>query len=114
MLKRIKIEKHLKVILEEMCTRVGTKLSKIDILQQDWQEKHTWTVEQEIDFQKWMYTYLVQNKDALCEISTYGPTEPISAVDLMNLVKEFTLFYGWAFEDESSFEYITENNPEKN
>jgi hypothetical protein len=114
MLKRIKMEKHLEVILAEMCTRVGTKLEKVNILQQDWQEKYEWTIEQEKDFQEWMCQYLQKNKDALFEISTYRPDETLTPTELMNLVKEFTLFYGWALEEEPNFEYIKENNPEKN
>ena len=115
MLKRIKIGKHLEEILKEMCLRVGTTLDKIDILKQDWQEQYEWTIEQEIEFQDWMYQYLIQNKDALIEISTYRPDESLSAIELKNLTKEFTLFYGWALEEERNFEYIKENKPkEKN
>lgn len=114
MLKKIKIGKHLKVILEEMCSRVCTELSKIDILQKDWQEKHTWSIDEEKDFQNWLYKYLVTNYDALIEISTYRPNESISTNELMNLTKEFTLFYGWALEKEPSVKYIQENNQVKN
>ena len=111
MLKRIKIGKHLEVILEEMCNRAGTQLKFVNILEQDWQEKHEWTIAEEISFQQWLYQYLVQNKDALLELSTYQPDESVSATDLLNLAKEFTLFYGWALEEKRDFEYITENKP---
>lgn len=114
MLKRIKIGKHLDVILGEMCKRVGTELSKVDILQNNWHETHTWSIPEEQEFQKWMFEYLVQNQEALFEISTYRPNESISTKELMTLVKEFTLFYGWALEDEVSIEYIVENKPKKN
>lgn len=113
MLKRIKIGKHLEEILTEMCLRVNTTLDKIDILQQDWQEKHEWSIKQEIEFQEWLYQYLVKNKDAVIEISTYRPNESISATELKNLTKEFTLFYGWALEEQRNFEYIRENNPKE-
>jgi hypothetical protein len=115
MLKRIKIGKHLEAIISEMCQRVGTKLESVNILEKDWQEKHEWTIDEEIKFQEWLFQYLVQNKEALPEISTYRTNEPVSAIELKNLTKEFTLFYGWALEEKRNFEYIKENKPkEKN
>ena len=111
MLKKLKIGKHLQIILAEMCTRVGAELSDIDVLKNEWQEDYEWTIEEEIDFQNWMFKYLVANHDALLEISTYEPNEPYSTTDLMKLVKEFTLLYGWALEFEADLENIIENKP---
>lgn len=114
MLKRIKIGKHLEVIFMEMCHRVGTEFDKINILDDNWAETYQWTIAEEKNFQEWMYQYLVKNKEALLEISTYTKDESVSTSELINLVKEFTLFYGWALTEERNFESITENNPEKN
>lgn len=111
MLKKIIVGKHLEIILAEMCTRVKTKLSEIDILKDQWQEDYEWTIPEELEFQDWMFKYLVANHDALLEISDYRPNEPYSANDLMKLVKEFTLLYGWALKEEADLENIIENKP---
>jgi hypothetical protein len=109
MLKKVKLGKHLNIILSEMCKKVGTDLDKVNIMQDEWQETHQWTIEQEQEFQDWLYKYLVANTDALLEITTYKPKELILATELMNLVKEFTLFYGWALTEEYDLADIQEN-----
>jgi hypothetical protein len=113
MLKKIQIGEHLTAILTEMCKRVEVELDKVDILANEWQEKYLWSIEEEKDFQEWMFQYLVKHKDALTELSTYRPNETVSAQDLMNLTREFTLFYGWALNEERPYELIKENNPKK-
>jgi hypothetical protein len=114
MIKKIKIGKHLEIVLEEMCRRVGTELKRVDILEKDWQEKHTWTYDEEVDFQSWFYQYLIQNKEAVSEFTNYKLYESVSTNDVLTLAKEFTLFYGWKLTEERGFEYIIENNPTKN
>jgi hypothetical protein len=47
----------------------------------------------------------------LLEISDYRPNEPYSTNDLIKLVKEFTLLYGWALEQDGDLDYIKENKP---
>lgn len=113
MLKKVILGKHLNIILSEMCNRVGTSLTEINILQDEWQEIHHWSIEEEQAFQDWMYRYLVANTDALFEISTYKPQELFTATELINLVKEFTLFYGWALTEEADLENIKENKLNK-
>jgi hypothetical protein len=76
-----------------------------------WQEEHEWTIDEEIKFQEWMFQYLVANHDALLEISDYRPNEPYSTNDLIKLVKEFTLLYGWALGQDGDLDYIKENKP---
>jgi hypothetical protein len=114
MLKKVILAKHLNIILSEMCSRVGTDLTRVNILQDEWQELHQWSIEEEQAFQDWMYKYLVANTDALFEISTLKPQELFTATELMNLVKEFTLFYGWALTEEADLENIKEHKPNKN
>jgi hypothetical protein len=114
MIRKFIIDKHVKVIFEEMCRRVGTELSKVDILQTNWQENFQWTIEEERDFASWLFDYLVKNREALQQISTFRETEHVSTKDLTKLIQEFTLLYGWALKDEIDLDQITENNPEKN
>jgi len=114
MLKRIKVGFHLNIILTEMCARVGTDLDHVDILTDDWHEQFDWSIEEEENFQDWLFNYLVTNNDALTEISTYRINEPYSTRDLMTLVKEFTLFYGWALQQDIDLGNIKEHKPKKN
>jgi hypothetical protein len=111
MLKKLKTGKHLEIILIEMCARVGTNFNDIDIMKDMWQEEHEWTIDEEIKFQEWMFQYVVANHDALLEISDYRPNEPYSTNDLIKLVKEFTLLYGWALGQDGDLDYIKENKP---
>jgi hypothetical protein len=96
-----------------MCNCVGADIDKLDVLRDEWQEEFDWSVEEEQRFQDWLYKYLVTNSDALFEISTYRPNEPVTATELMTLVKEFTLFYGWALKEDVDLDNIEENKPKK-
>jgi len=113
MLKKIKLGYHLNIIIGEMCNRVNADITELDVLKDDWQEDFDWSVEEEQEFQDWLYKYLVTNNDALIEISTYRPNEPFTATELMNLVKEFTLFYGWALKEDADLDSIKEHKPKK-
>ena len=114
MLKKIKLGHHLNIIFSEMARQVGTDITKIDILQDEWHEAFEWSIEEEKKFQDWLYKYLVTNNDALIEISTYRPNEPFTTTELMTLVKEFTLFYGWALKEDADLDNIKEHKPKKN
>lgn len=113
MTKIIKMSNHLTVILTEMCSRVGAKLEDIDLFKDQWQEDYSWSIEEEIDFQNWLFKYLVTNQDSVLDITDYTANETISTTDLMNLTKEFTLFYGWALDEDDmeSLDKLSENKP---
>ena len=114
MLKKLKLGPHLSVIFKEMCSRVNANIDHIDLLKDEWAEEYEWTIPEEIKFQQWLFDYLVTNKEALIEISTYTTNESVSTTDIYTLTREFTLFYGWALKDESDLDNIIENEPKTN
>jgi hypothetical protein len=115
MLKIVKIEQHLEIILREMCNRVNVKFEDVDFTQEDWADTHTWTIPQEIQFQAWLYDYFVINKDCVLAMSDFRSAQTISTRELEQLVKEFTLFYGWGIEEDidAHLENLVENKPKK-
>lgn len=116
MLKRVNIGKHLEIILKEMCKRINVDYDTIDFTQEDWADKHQWSIPQEKEFQSWLYEYFVANKECVISMTDFRSTQTISTSDLHQLVKEFTLFYGWALEEDidAHLDKIVENKPKRN
>ena len=46
------MNQELKIILDEMCSRVGA--SNIDFRSDHWYEDYTWTMEEQDDFINWL------------------------------------------------------------
>jgi len=115
MLKIVKIEEHLEIILREMCSRVNVKFEDVDFTRDDWADTQTWTIPQEKEFQAWLYEYFVKNKDCVLAMSDFRSTETISTTQLQQLVKEFTLFYGWGISEDidAHLDKLVENKPKK-
>lgn len=55
-------EKQLEEILEEMCNRVGADYAKMNFAEKEWYYLYEWTVEESLDFQRWLGKYLIDNK----------------------------------------------------
>lgn len=81
-----------KVLLREMCKRVGANPNEIDFSQSDWYTEYTWTENQEFDFKDWIIDYLTKNKAALSEISN---SSSISKKRIEKIAVEFIFMYGW-------------------
>jgi len=90
--KKKKFEKHLSLILKEMCKRVGVKLKDIDFNDQQWFMKHEWTEKEEQDFKKWLVDYLYGSKEARDSIMAYPRKVKKSCEDVASW---FILDYGW-------------------
>ena len=56
------MNQELKIILDEMCRRVGA--SDIDVSKDYWWEDNAWTMEEQDDFIKWLANHLYENKEA--------------------------------------------------
>jgi hypothetical protein len=103
-----KIGKHLKHILKHMCEAVDIKYSEVDFYKQDWQEKHSWTVEKEKEFQAWLKIYFDSNPEAIREITRLPE---MNRPNFEKVAFYFTLFYGWALieSDYNLLDKIEEN-----
>lgn len=86
------MNKYLKIILSEMCRRVGADFNKINFKRKDWFNKYSWTEAEENDFANWMISYLKKNKKAREELAGFSgwylPT-------IKRTVLWFLLDYGW-------------------
>lgn len=84
------MEKHLKIILEEMCSRVEAK--NVDFKKKDWFWEKSWSEDEQEDFRKWMVEYLMENKEARLELMRY-PRKIKKNID--RFTKIFVLNFGW-------------------
>jgi hypothetical protein len=87
---------YLKEILEEMCIRAGTSFDKVNWGDEEWYLTHSWTEDQQEDFEDWLVEYWYNNKAARRYM--------ISGTFIKNkgrlrlAAKEFLFLYGWTFK----------------
>ncbi len=55
-------KKHSKIILTEMCKRVGVSIDDFDFEEQGWFSKHAWLKRDQDDFQLWLSKFLIEKK----------------------------------------------------
>lgn len=58
-LSKERFEPGLTKVLKEMCQRVGADYESMNFKEDKWFYKHSWTLEEEKNFEKWLY----DNKD---------------------------------------------------
>ena len=90
-----KHEKHLRFILDTMCSHVGADYSKIDFKVDGWYKQHRWTEVQQEAFAKWLAEYLYKNVGArkeLMEANIKNKGHCKKAADY------FMFNYGWSFK----------------
>jgi len=103
--KEDKHEDALEYIFREMCSRVGADFDKLDMEKEDWADDHSWKIEDEIEFQVWLYNHLSNNPIALEAVSELPY---INSDKVAKIVRNFCLFYGWAIESEFDVDYEQE------
>jgi len=82
--------KHLKIIMEEMCNRVGVYFDDIDFKEDRWYQKYSWSEKEEESFKEWLLNYLLKNKEAREELLSFK-----SKTGIKKAVDQFMLGYGW-------------------
>ena len=85
----------LETILREMCGRVNTDYDKMDFTKNDWFRQHSWTVEEEKDFIKWMTTYLYNNTKARNELMNITKKNKKNCEEA---VRWWIFTYGWTYK----------------
>ena len=59
---------HMNIILSTMCLFVGSNYSDINMQEDNWFLKHTWSEETEMEFKNWMVNYIHKIKPAQREL----------------------------------------------
>lgn len=81
-----------KVVLGEMCSRVGAKYEDIDFSKPKWYMEYSWDAETQTSFIDWMTDYLYKTSQARNEILN----NPIkNKKHIRKAVSEFVFNYGW-------------------
>lgn len=86
--------KHLKIIIDEMCRRVGTKTEDVDFSDNEWYTRHEWTKKEQDDFLDWLTEYLWDNAEARKELMTVPMRRK---PHLRKASREFGFMWGWKF-----------------
>jgi len=87
---------ELSKILNKMCTIAGVDINKIDFLKKNWYDEHEWTTEQSSKFEKWLLTFLTDNKSAQRELFDMTIT---TKKLLQKAVSQFILYYTFKIND---------------
>ena len=91
-----KFREQTKVVLLEMCKRVGADYDKIDFKKLNWFWEHRWTQEQEDDFIKWLSSYLLKNKDARNALMQFPDK---AKKRTREFAESFVYNYGWKVKE---------------
>ena len=88
----MEVSEHLETIFANMCRIVGANYHEIDRTKENWYTEHTWDIETEKIFSKWMEHYIHKMPGASQEI--YGKSR-MSKKDCILATQLFLLSYGW-------------------
>jgi cyclopropane fatty-acyl-phospholipid synthase-like methyltransferase len=86
------MNEYLKEIYTEMCRRVGTDLTEVDLTEKNWYQKYRWPIKEEVSFRDWLLNYLEKNPEAIDAIVSVGI---IRHVDKKKMATEFASYFGW-------------------
>lgn len=87
-----KRDKHLIIILKEMCKRVKAPYKVVNSTN-DWYRKYFWTEKEQEDFAKWMVDYFYNNREAREEILAFPMFKTKKRIK--SAVNFFLFCYGW-------------------
>lgn len=88
------MEEYLKIILKEMCNRVGAPYEEMDFHESFWFTKYRWTTQQEDDFVKWLTDLLYNNKDIR---KAFFQNNIRTKTHCKRGAKAFVFNYGWSY-----------------
>jgi hypothetical protein len=88
--------KSLKIVLTEMCRRVGTTPDKVNFKDERWFSECNWTKEECNSFEKWLSDLVYHNTKARNELMQH----PIKRRKYCNdFARSFTFNYGWKYAE---------------
>ncbi len=85
---------YLKIILQEMCSRVDADFNSIDFKKPDWYSKYYWTHSEQEQFRLWLIDYL-KDKKVIKELTNISITNLKVREKVAN---EFVFMYGWTVD----------------
>ena len=86
------MKKHLKTVLDQMCTWVNADETIIDFSAPEWYYLHEWSEEGQSNFKAWMISYLMNSKEARQELLAFSVK---NKQHIEKAVNEFIFNYGW-------------------
>ena len=93
------LSEGIKIILSEMCNKVGTNLDEIDVTEDFWFTKHTWTTQEEDDFKEWMLKFITGNYPLFKE-TFVNPKS--NKKRLKRQIDQFLWNYGWKYKENKN------------
>lgn len=90
--------KEIDIILNYMCEMINVDYNTINIKEENWYQKHSWTIEQEKIFINWLTDYLHKNKKARLEL--YNTSRKFTKAKCEVSANWFTFNYGWELLDK--------------
>jgi hypothetical protein len=88
---------HFEIIMKEMFKRVGEQWDEEYPKQKQWFSKHSWTQEEQNDFNKWMVDYLYNNLEARKQVLT---SRVKNKRMIQKAVNWFLLDFGWKLKED--------------
>ena len=85
----------LKLVLKEMCKRVGTNFNSVDFKDPNWYNQYSWSMDEETNFIEWLANALMTNKTVRMDLLVY-PSH-LTYNKARKAAKEFVLNYGWRY-----------------
>lgn len=80
-------------IVKKQCEFANVNFDSIDFNEDLWQDKYTWTNEQQNEFKKWLVKFLKDTSKARKEIMAFPSSKTIKVLN--SVVEEFVLQYGF-------------------
>jgi len=90
--------KEVDIILKHMCEIINVDYDTINIKEEDWYLKHSWTLEQEKNFVNWLANYLYTNKEA--RLALYKVSHKFTKTQCEKKAGFFAFNYGWKLLDK--------------
>jgi transcriptional regulator of NAD metabolism len=90
--------KEVDIIVKHMCEIINIDYDTINTKEEDWYQKHSWTIEQENNFIDWLANYLYTNKQARLEL--YNVSHKFTKTQCKKKAGFFVFNYGWKLLDK--------------
>lgn len=86
------MQKHMKIVLIQMCSLLDVDYDSIDFIKQDWYRDYEWTPIQRREFSGWLLKYMKNTAEARKELMRI-PT--LNENTIKKFIEQFILNYGW-------------------
>lgn len=92
-----KLGRHLTAVLKEMCRRADVDFDALDLGDDEWYRRHSWTREREKGFEDWLVDYLASSIEVRRELLEHPQSR--RGRSLRKAAQMFCFTYGWRLSD---------------